>query len=62
MSRSYTSSPPSAFMACSGTALSLPLQYLAHIILVFSVYTVANVAFPNTVFCYLMCITEGDGR
>jgi hypothetical protein len=28
MSRSYTSSPPSAFMACSGTALALILTIL----------------------------------
>jgi hypothetical protein len=27
MSRSYTSSPPSAFMACSGTALALASSY-----------------------------------
>jgi hypothetical protein len=28
MSTSYTSSPPSAFVACSGTALALPLYFV----------------------------------
>jgi hypothetical protein len=33
MSRSYTSSPPSAFMACSGTALAFSFLYEYRIIL-----------------------------
>jgi hypothetical protein len=52
MSRSYTSSPPGAFMACSGTALALSktLLYMR-----FQVLTAASMMFRAVFWVVLPC-------